>query len=76
MYFMIKMQIKDLVNQVDKDGTGSIDLPEFLMMMVIKAESENAEDEIREAFTVFDSVGYNNYKLKTVPLLCRTGTGL
>merc|ERR1712126_2788 len=44
-------EIQDMVNQVDKDGTGSIDFPEFLMMMSIKSESENAEDEIREAFT-------------------------
>merc|ERR1712088_1262213 len=47
-------EIQDMVNQVDKDGTGSIDFPEFLMMMCIKAEAENAEDEIRGAFTVFD----------------------
>merc|ERR1712117_610412 len=50
-------EIQDMVNQVDKDGTGSIDFPEFLMMMSIKSESENAEDEIREAFTVFDGDG-------------------
>ena len=48
--------IQDMVNQVDKDGTGSIDFPEFLMMMAMKADSENAEDEIREAFQVFDGV--------------------
>ena len=48
--------IQDMVNQVDKDGTGSIDFPEFLMMMALKADSENAEDEIREAFQVFDGV--------------------
>ena len=45
-----------MVNQVDKDGTGSIDFPEFLLMMCLKADSENAEDEIREAFQVFDGV--------------------
>ena len=45
-----------MVNQVDKDGTGSIDFPEFLMMMSLKSDSENAEDEIREAFQVFDGV--------------------
>jgi len=50
-------EIQDMVNQVDKDGTGSIDFPEFLMMMSIKADSENAEDEIREAFQVFDGDG-------------------
>merc|ERR1711983_21779 len=50
-------EIQDMVNQVDKDGTGSIDFPEFLMMMCIKAETENAEDEIRVAFNVFDGDG-------------------
>ena len=48
-----------MVNQVDKDGTGNIDFPEFLMMMCIKAETENAEDEIRLAFNVFDGVSHN-----------------
>ena len=33
-----------------------IDFPEFLMMMAIKADYENAEDQIREAFQVFDGV--------------------
>jgi len=50
-------EIQDMVNQVDTDGTGSIDFPEFLMMMCLKADSENAEDEIREAFKVFDGDG-------------------
>ena len=45
-----------MVSQVDKDGTGSIDFPEFLMMMCLKADMENAEDEIRGAFQVFDEV--------------------
>ena len=59
--------------QVDKDGTGSIDFPEFLTMMGIKVEpflwllttcflalqvnEENAEEEIREAVRVFDGDG-------------------
>ena len=33
-----------------------IDFPEFLMMMAPKAASEPAEDQIREAFQVFDRV--------------------
>ena len=55
--------LKDMVNQVDKDGTGSIDFPEFLMMMAIKVDSENAEDEIREAFQVFDGVRFLLFKI-------------
>ena len=41
---------------MDKDGTGSIDFPEFLMMMKIKVQDQNQEEEIREAFKVFDNV--------------------
>ena len=47
---------QDMVNEVDKDGTGSIDFPEFLSMMALKINDQNAEDEIREAFKVFDGV--------------------
>eukprot|EP00092_Neocalanus_flemingeri_P095357 GFUD01121327.1.p1 GENE.GFUD01121327.1~~GFUD01121327.1.p1 ORF type:complete len:147 (+),score=45.35 GFUD01121327.1:46-486(+) len=50
-------EIADMINQVDKDGTGSLDFPEFLAMMRLKADSEDAEDEIREAFQVFDGDG-------------------
>merc|ERR1712079_961484 len=63
--------VQDLVGQVDKDGTGSIDFPEFLQMMTLKYEEENAEDEIRTAFQVFDSNGngngfINRYELSAV----------
>jgi hypothetical protein len=49
-----------MVNEVDKDGTGSIDFPEFLAMMAMKINEQNAEDEIREAFKVFDGVSRRN----------------
>jgi len=52
-------EVADMINQVDKDGTGSLDFPEFLMMMCLKSDRENAEDEIREAFQVFDGVIIN-----------------
>ena len=45
-----------MINTVDKDGTGSIDFPEFLMMMKLKVQDQNQEEEIREAFKVFDNV--------------------
>jgi len=70
-------EIQDMVNQVDKDGTGSIDFPEFLMMMSLKADSENAEDEIREAFQVFDGVKIKHVKhTKDDMLFIRMAMGL
>ena len=41
-----------MVNEVDKDGTGNIDFPEFLTMMAMKINEENAEEELR--FLKFD----------------------
>ena len=55
-----------MVNEVDKDATGSIDFPEFLAMMAMKINEQNAEDEIREAFKVFDVVGIICTQLNTV----------
>jgi len=50
-------ELQDMVNEVDKDGTGMIDLPEFLTMMAMKINEQNAEEEIREAFNIFDGDG-------------------
>ena len=60
-----------MVNEVDKDGTGSIDFPEFLSMMAMKINDQNAEDEIREAFKVFDGVSSDNSYLILFSPLCR-----
>ena len=40
---------QDMINQMDKDGTDSLDFPELQMMMCLKSDIDNAEDEIREA---------------------------
>jgi len=45
-----------MVNEVDADASGSIMFPNFLTLMSKKYSENNAEDEIREAFRVFDSV--------------------
>ena len=38
-------------------GSGTIDFPEFLALMTIKINSDDTEDEINEAFRVFDKEG-------------------
>ena len=50
-----------MINEVDKDGTGLLNFPNFLYMMAKKENDEEAEDEIREAFKVFDGVGCEMY---------------
>ena len=46
-----------MINDVDKDGTGLLNFPNFLYMMAKKENDEEAEDEIREAFRMFDKEG-------------------
>ena len=45
-------ELQDMVNEVDIDGSGTIEFPEFLAMMKTKPLGE--EDELKEAFRVFD----------------------
>ena len=37
-------------------GNGTIDFPEFLTMMARKMKDTDSEEEIKEAFRVFDKV--------------------
>jgi len=52
-----KEEVQDIVNELDKDGAGSIKFPAFLTVMAQKTDALVAEDEIREAFKVFDMDG-------------------
>lgn len=49
--------VQDMINEVDADGNGTIDFPEFLTMMARKMKTSDSEEEIREAFRVFDKDG-------------------
>jgi calmodulin len=63
-------ELQDMINEVDADNNGTIDFPgtpsalpsastkltrpEFLTMMARKMKDTDSEEEIREAFKVFD----------------------
>lgn len=52
-------------------GNGTIDFPEFLTMMARKMKDTDSEEEIREAFRVFDKVRLNTSAcLSTVHMTC------
>ena len=52
-------EIQEMIATADKDGTGTLDLIEFLQMMKEKVRDQNKEEEICEAFKVFDIVRYS-----------------
>ena len=50
-------ELQDMINEVDVDGNGSVDFPEFLTMMSRKVGDADSEAEIKAAFQVFDKDG-------------------
>jgi calmodulin len=53
-----EQELMDMINEVDEDGSGTVDFPEFLNMMAKKIQNtDSVEDEIKEAFRVFDKEG-------------------
>ncbi|EDW34518.1 GL21536 [Drosophila persimilis] len=47
-------ELQDLVNEVDIDGNGEIDFNEFCQMMNKQKRESDTEEEMREAFQIFD----------------------
>ncbi|GAA6083599.1 calmodulin-1a, partial [Tachysurus ichikawai] len=50
-------ELYEIIREVDADGNGTIDFPEFITMMVQKMKDTGVEDEIHQAFKVFDKDG-------------------
>ncbi|PSC76513.1 calmodulin [Micractinium conductrix] len=50
-------ELQDMVNEVDADGNGTIDFPEFIQLMTRKMKDTDSEAELMEAFKVFDKDG-------------------
>ncbi|KYO38833.1 calmodulin-alpha [Alligator mississippiensis] len=53
-------ELQNMISEVDTDGSGTIDFPEFLSLMAKKIRGADSEEDIREAFRVFDKDG-NGY---------------
>ncbi|XP_051007392.1 calmodulin-like protein 3 [Acomys russatus] len=53
-------ELQGIVNEINTDGNGTVDFPEFLTIMSRKTRENDSEEEIREAFRAFDKDG-NGY---------------
>merc|ERR1719479_75807 len=59
-----KEEIKKMISDIDKDGSGTIDFNEFLEMMTTKMSEKDSREEILKAFRLFDDdeTGYITLK--------------
>ena len=46
--------IQELLRQLDGDGNGTVDFPEFLNIIATKMCDDDKNDDLRQAFDVFD----------------------
>ncbi|CAH2046687.1 unnamed protein product, partial [Thlaspi arvense] len=49
-----EQEIQDMINEIDSDGNGTIEFSEFLNLMASKIQETDADEELKEAFKVFD----------------------
>ena len=47
-------ELQDMIAEVDSNGSGTIDPQEFLGLMARRTKDTESEEELREAFRVFD----------------------
>ena len=50
-------EVKDMINEVDADGNGTIDFIEFVSFLARRLKDSEAEEELKEAFKKFDKDG-------------------
>ncbi|XP_059090628.1 calmodulin-A-like [Tigriopus californicus] len=57
-------EVEEMVDEADEDGSGSINFPEFIGLMMKKQQGSQTVDDIKQAFRVFDKDG-NGYVSST-----------
>ena len=50
-------ELQDMINEVDANDNGKINFDEFLSLMARKMKDTDTEEELLEAFKVFDRDG-------------------
>jgi Ca2+-binding EF-hand superfamily protein len=49
-----EVELQDMIKEVDLDGDGGDNFPEFITMMQKNMQQTDIEEKIKEAFRVFD----------------------
>ncbi|XP_031555228.1 calmodulin-A-like isoform X3 [Actinia tenebrosa] len=50
-------ELQEMMTVADRDASGTIDLLEFLEIMAKKSEEDSSEQDLKEAFSLFDKNG-------------------
>ncbi|KAB1227468.1 Calmodulin-like protein 8 [Morella rubra] len=63
-------ELQSMINEGDADGSGTIEFGEFLNLTARKMKENEAEEELKEAFKVFDKDQYGYISPNEVEYFC------
>ena len=61
-----KVELKKMITDVDADGSGSVEFPEFLQMMTAKMGSSDSKEDVVKVFKMFDENGTGKIDFKAL----------
>ena len=65
-----KDELRKMITDVDADGSGSVELPEFIAMMTAKM-GDNDSEEIEKVFKMFDTMGKGRIEFSDFKKICK-----
>ena len=66
-----KEELKKMIQDVDADGSGSVEFPEFLSMMTAKMSTSDTKEDVKKVFGMFDEAGSGKITFKELKKVCR-----
>merc|ERR1712222_38675 len=63
--------IYQMIGDIDKDGSGSIDFEEFLDMMTAKMSDKDSREDIQKVFNLFDDDQTGHISLRNLKRVAR-----
>ena len=66
-----KAELKKMITDVDEDGSGEIELPEFIQMMTAKMGDSDTREEIEKVFKMFDTSGKGKIEFIDFKRICK-----
>merc|ERR1719387_722585 len=59
-----KDELRKMITDVDSDGSGSVEFPEFLTMMTAKMSGSDSKEDVMKVYAMFDEAGQGKITFK------------